>query len=144
MSKSYCLLWFIFAMQKIFQILWKFFFNSISIYSWNKILLLTKIRNKCLIRKTNLYFSKLSKMPKFFFQMLVIFDMITDSFLVEKCVTLESAGTYVCKNLLNLDYQNSIFFRIIKLLINEELFRKSFISQQNVMIETSKVCFKNF
>ena len=122
----------------------KSFFNSISIYSWNKILLLTKIRSKCFIRKKNLYFLKLSKMAKFFLQMFVIFNMITDSFLVEKCVTLERTRTYVCKNLLNLDYQNSICFGIIELLINEELLRKSFIFQQNVMIETLKVCFKNF
>ena len=122
----------------------KSFFNSIFIYSWNKILLLTKIRSKCFIRKKNLYFLKLSKMAKFFLQMFVIFNMITDSFLVEKCVTLERTRTYVCKNLLNLDYQNSICFGIIELLINEELLRKSFIFQQNVMIETLKVCFKNF
>ena len=83
-------------------------------------------------------------MATFFLQMFVIFNMITDSFLVEKCVTLERSRKYVCKNLLNLDYQNSIRFGIIKLLINEELLRKSFIFQQNVLIETSKVFFKNF
>ena len=83
-------------------------------------------------------------MAKFFLQMFAIFNMITDSFLVEKCVTLERSRTYVCKSLLNLDYQNSICFGIIKLLINEELLRKSFIFQQNVLIETSTVSFKNF
>ena len=31
-------------------------FNSISIYSWNKIYLLANTRNKCFMRKINLYF----------------------------------------------------------------------------------------
>ena len=144
MFKSYyCYVLFL-PFKKSFKFYEISFFNSISIYSWNRILLLTKIRKKCIIRKANLYFSKFSKMSKFFLQMFVIFNMITDSFLVEKCVTLERTRTYVCKNLLNLDYQNSVCFGIIKLLINGELLRKSFIFQQNVMIETSKVCFKIF
>ena len=42
--------------------------------------------------------------------MFVIFNMITDSFLVEKWGTLERARRYVCKNLLNLDCENSIRF----------------------------------
>ena len=94
--------------------------NSISIYSWNKIFLLTNVKNKCFMRKINLYFLKLSKMVKFF--LFVIFNMITDSFLVEKCRTLERTRRYVCKNLLNFDCQNSIRFGIFKLLINEESF----------------------
>ena len=77
-------------------------FNPISIYSWNKIFLLTNVKNKCFMRKINLYFLKLSKMVKFF--LFVIFNMITDSFLVEKCRTLERTRKYVCKNLSNLDW----------------------------------------
>ena len=117
-------------------------FDSISIYYCNK--MLTNIRNKCFMRKINLQFLKLSKIPKCFLQMFVIFNMITDSSLVQKCGTLERARRYVCKNLLNLDYQNSIHFGIVKLLINEESLRKSFIFQQNVLKETWKVCFKKF
>ena len=40
--------------------------------------------------------------------------------------TLKRARRYVCKNLLNMDCQNSIRFGIFKLLINEESFGKSF------------------
>ena len=135
---------FYFCHSKNLSNIMKNIFNSISIYSWNKIFLLTNIRNKCFIRKINLQFWKLSKMFKFFLQKFVIFNMVTDSFLVEKCGTLKRASRYVSKNLLNLDCQNSICFGIIKLLIKEVSFRKSFIFQQNGLIETSNVCFKNF
>ena len=47
------------------------------------------------------------------------------------------------QNLLNLDCQNSIRFGIVKLLINDQSFRKNFAFQQNVLTETLKVCFKN-
>ena len=36
-------------------------FNSISIYYWKKISLLTNVRNKCVIRKINLYFFDVMK-----------------------------------------------------------------------------------
>ena len=49
-------------------------------------------------------------MVKFSLQRFVIFNTITDSFLVEKWGTLERARRYVCKNLLNLDCENSIRF----------------------------------
>ena len=42
-------------------------------------------------------------MANFFFQMFVIFNMIPDSFLVEKWGILEAARRYVYKNLLNLN-----------------------------------------
>ena len=47
-------------------------------------------------------------MANFVLQRFVIFNMITDSFLVEKWGTLERAKTYVCKSLLDLDCQGSI------------------------------------
>ena len=47
-------------------------------------------------------------MTNFFLQKFVIFNMITDSFLVEKWGTLERAKMYVCKSLLDLDCQGSI------------------------------------
>ena len=51
-------------------------------------------------------------MAKLFLQKFVIFNMITTPFLVEKWGTLERARRYVCKNLLNLDCQDSIRFNI--------------------------------
>ena len=47
-------------------------------------------------------------MANFVLQRFVIFNMITDSFLVEKWGTLERAKRYVCKSLLDLDCQGSI------------------------------------
>ena len=40
--------------------------------------------------------------------------MITDYFLVEKWETLERERRYICKNLLNLDFQDSICFGIFQ------------------------------
>ena len=51
-------------------------------------------------------------MTNFFLQKFAIFNMITDSFLVEKRGILERARRYGCKNLLNLDCQDSIRFGI--------------------------------
>ena len=48
-------------------------------------------------------------MTKFFLQK---FNMITDSFLVEKWEMLERARRYLWKNLLHLDCQDSIRFNI--------------------------------
>ena len=81
-------------------------------YSWFQNSMLTNIRNKCVLRKINLYFLTLWKMAKLFLQKFVIFNMITNPFLVEKWGTLERARRYVCKNLLNLDCQDSIRFNI--------------------------------
>ena len=64
-------------------------FNSISIYFWIKISLPTIIRNKRVISKINLYFLTLRKMTIFYRQIFVIFNMIKDSFSVEKWGTLE-------------------------------------------------------
>ena len=98
-----CYCCFIFAIRKILQ-------NS----------LLSNIRNKCVKIKIKffflfsflsfffLFFLTLWKMAKFFLQMLVIFNMITDSFLVEKWGTLKRARRCVCKNLLNLDCRGII------------------------------------
>ena len=47
-------------------------------------------------------------MAKFFLQMFVISNMITESFLVEKWGALECAWWYACRNLLNLNFQDSI------------------------------------
>ena len=51
-------------------------------------------------------------MSKFFLQMSFIFNLITDSFLVEKWRILERARRYVWKSVLNLDCQDSIRFNI--------------------------------
>ena len=73
----------------------KIIFNSISIYSWKKISLLSNIRNKHVTRKINLYFFDVMKKAIFFLQKFVIFNMITDSFLGEKWGTLERTRGYV-------------------------------------------------
>ena len=57
-------------------------------------------------------------MVRFSLQMFVIFNTITDSFLVEKWGTLERARRYVCKNLLNLDCLDSIRFDIFQVAYN--------------------------
>ena len=51
-------------------------FNSTSLYSWEKISLLTNIRNKCIIRKINLQFLTVWQIAKFVLQKLVTFNMI--------------------------------------------------------------------
>ena len=101
-------------------------FNSISIYSFKKISFLTNVRNKEVVRKTNFYFFTSWKMALFFLQKFVIFNMIPDSFLVEKWGTLERERRYLCKYLLNLDFQDSICFAFFKLLKNEESFGEFF------------------
>ena len=101
-------------------------FNSISIYSFKKISLLTNVRNKEVVRKTNFFFFTSWKMATFFLQKFVIFNTIPDSFLVEKWGTLERARRYLCKYLLNLDFQDSICFAFFKLLKNEESFGEFF------------------
>ena len=67
-------------------------------------------------------------MAIFFLKMFLIFNMITDSFLVKKWGTLEHARRYVCKNLLNLDFQDSICFAFFKLFKNVVSFGKSSLS----------------
>ena len=51
--------------------------NYISIYSWEKVSLLTHMRNKCAMREINLYFLTLWKLTKFFLQKFIIFSVIT-------------------------------------------------------------------
>ena len=77
-------------------------FNSISICSWKKSILLNKTKSKCVIRK----------MAKFFLQKFVIFSMITDCFLVKKWGTLQVARrlkTYVVKKVFLL-----VFLKLLK------------------------------
>ena len=57
-------------------------------------------------------------MVRFFLQMFIIFDTITDSFLVEKRGTLERTRRHVCKNLLNLNCLGSIRFGIFQVAYN--------------------------
>ena len=85
--------------------------NSISIYSWTKKNLLTNIRNKCIIRKINLYFWRYEEWSHFSFKSLLFPIWSRISFLVEKWGT-ERARRYVSKNLLILDCKDSIRFGI--------------------------------
>ena len=75
---------------------------------------LRNIRNECVFRKINLYFLTSWKIAKLFLQKLITFSIITYSFLVEKFGKFEHVRRYVCKNLLNLDYQESIRFGIFQ------------------------------
>ena len=68
--------------------LMKKIFDSISVYSSKQISLSTNIRNKGVIGKINLHFLTSWKMAIFFLQKFVIFNMMTDSFLVDKWRTL--------------------------------------------------------
>ena len=77
------LLFFIFAMQKTLQILWKTFLIS-SLYILKKNSSSTNIRKKSLLLWRH-------KNGKFFAQKFVIFNVIIDSFLVKKWGTLEVA-----------------------------------------------------
>ena len=65
-------------------------------------------------------------MAEFFLQKFVIFNVKTDSILVEKWGILEVAWTCDWNNLLDLGCQNIIRFGIFKLLNNEESFGESF------------------
>ena len=115
------MLCFVFAVRKVLQILWKIVL-ILSLYIFKKYSVFDKYKKQYVI---NLSFLTLWKMAKFFLQMFVVFNMITDSFLVEKRRTLERARRYVCKNLLYFDI--SIFvWAFIKLLRNKESFGKSF------------------
>ena len=111
-------------------------FNSISIYYWKKGFLSKKYKKQMCYKEIYLYFLTSRKMAKFFLQKFVISNMITDYFLVEIWGTLERARRYVCKNLLNLNCQDSIYFDIFK----SRVFPSHFL--QNVLIETSNVYFK--
>ena len=66
------------------------------------------------MRTMSLYFLISCNMAKLFLQTFFIFDMITDSFSVEKWRTLERARRHVSKNLLNLNCQDSIRFDIFQ------------------------------
>ena len=79
----------------------------------------TNIRNKCVMKKINLYFLMYEKWPNFLFKCL--------SFLVEKRGTLERAWRYVCKNPLNLDCQYSITFAIFQVVYKWIIIWKEFL-----------------
>ena len=64
--------------------------DFIYIYFWKKKLLMSKYKKKtCYKENKSLYFWRHEKWPYFSFKSIIIFNMITDSFLVEKQETLE-------------------------------------------------------
>ena len=83
---------FYFCHSKIPSDVMKNIFNSISPYIWEKISLLTNIRNK---RDFFFFFLTSWQNVIFFLQKFVIFSMVTDSFLVKKQGTLERTRRYV-------------------------------------------------
>ena len=97
---------FYFCHSKNISNITKDIFSSMSICCWKKLLVNKYKKQMCY--KENLFFFLTSwKMAKFFLQKFVIFNTIVDSFLEEKQGTVELARRYVCKNLLNLDCQDS-------------------------------------
>ena len=82
-------------------------------------------------------------MTIFFLQKFVNFSMIADSFLVEKWGTLEHAKRYVCKNLLNLDCQDSVCFAFSSWLKVNNYLGRVFPSHflRNLLIEFSNVSY---
>ena len=99
-------------------------FNSISIYSWKKISMLTNIRNKCVFRKINVHFFKVMKNDEIFPSKVCHFQY-DDRFLFSR--EMENIRRrYVWKDLLNFDCQNSICFAFFRLFKNDESFGKSF------------------
>ena len=117
------MLCFIFAIQKMFQLLWKIFFIP-SLCILEKKVLLTNIRNKYVIKEVNLYFCDVIEMAKFFLQLFIIFNIITDSFLIEKWGTLEHARGCLYRNLSIV--RKAFILAFFKLLENKESFGKSF------------------
>ena len=149
--KSVCLkvtILFYFCHSKNASNIMKNIFNSISIYSWKKTFLLTNIRNKCVIKKIfifwQIFFFQIFSSKVYYFQ---YDNRYHFTILVEKQGTLERARRYVCKNLLNLDYQDSIRYDISQVTYKwritwKELFLSPSHFLQNVLIKTSDVCFK--
>ena len=124
--KSYICYVLFLPFEKSFKYCEKYFSFHLYIFL-KKHFLVKKIRKTCVKRKINLYFLTSWKMVKFFLQKFVIFNTITDSFLVEKWWTLERARRYVCKNLLNLYCLGSIRFGIFQVAYNwGKSFGKSF------------------
>ena len=109
-KRYYCYL-FVFLFKTSFKYYEKGFSFHLCIFL-KKVSFLTNIRNECVFRKINLYFLTSWKTAKLFLQKLITSNIITDSFLVEKFGKFEHVRRYLCKNLLNLDYQDSIRFRI--------------------------------
>ena len=68
----------------------------------------------CYKKNKSLFFWRHEKWLIFSFKYFVIFNMITDPFLVKKLGTLERAKRYVWKRLLDLDCQGSISFVIFQ------------------------------
>ena len=79
-------------------------------YIVEKLFLLENIRNKCLIRKTNLYFFDDMKTGQIFPSKVCRFQYNHRFFLSRKWETLEHLVRQVCKNVLSLDCQDSIHF----------------------------------
>ena len=121
------------VMKNIFNSWKKIYILEKNFYIFlKKISLLTNIRNKGVIRKINLFFFDVMKNDHIFpwrvchFQLSLCHFNHKDYLLVEKWGTLEHARRCPCKNLLNVDCQDSICFTFFKLFKNEHSFGKSF------------------
>ena len=88
---------------------------------WKKNVLVNKYKKQ--MCHMNLFLTFCKTFPKF-----AIFNMITYCSLVPKWGTLERAGRYVCKNIWNLNCQDSIYLTFFKFFKNEESTGKNFSS----------------
>ena len=119
-------------------------FFSISIYSWKKSSLLANIRKKRVITKINLYFFDARKNDQIVLQKFVIFNMITESFLVGKWGTCKQVHLQKrIKFTLTLTY---LFWHFSSCLKMKNCFGRISPSHflQSIFIETSNICFKTF
>ena len=108
---------------EIMKYIMKDTFNSISIYSWKKISLLTNIRYQMCCKENKSLFLTSWKKAKLLTQKSVIFKMITDFFLVEKWGTCKEI---LQQKLINLDCQDSTCFGIFQVALKWRTIGKSF------------------
>ena len=105
----YCYILFL-PFEKSFSDIMKKVFISISVYSWKKIIFLTNIRNKSVVRKINLYFFDFIKNGQIFPSKVCYFQY-GHRFLFSRVMgNIRMYKEYVWKNLLKIAGKTSIIF----------------------------------
>ena len=138
--------------QNFFQILWKRFFIP-SLYILEKNSFLTNIRNECVFRKMNLYFltslnSKTFPSNSYHFQYnhRLLFSReirkirTCKKIRMQKLIKFRLSGEYSFWDFSSFLWHFSSFLKMK----NHMKKVSPFHSLQNVLIETSNVCFKSF
>ena len=123
-------------------------FTSISLYFWKKVSLLKNIRNKCFIRKIDLCFFDIMKNGQIFPSNVCHFQYDHRWYFSRERWNIRTCKEARLKSLLNLDCQVSMysFWHISSCLKMKNHLRGVSPSHflQDVLIETSNVCFTNF